>query len=84
MYSAAPIVPVVRRRAVPGVAGRDFRGWRKRSRTLVLFAALVALGRVLILGGCLADLYLPHGLRHSRSGCRRAERKRRAGEHHAP
>jgi hypothetical protein len=43
-------------------------------------AELVALGRVLILGGCLADLYLRHGLRHSRSCCRRAERKRRAGE----
>jgi hypothetical protein len=45
-------------------------------------AALVALGRVLIVGDRLADLYLHHGLRHSRD-CRRAERKRRAGEQHA-
>jgi len=46
-------------------------------------AALVALGRVLIVGGCLADLYLRHGLRHSRSGCHHTERNRRAAEHHS-
>ena len=46
-------------------------------------AALVALGRVLIVGGCLADLCLRHGLRHGRSGCRHTERSCRVGDHYS-
>ena len=55
----------------------------RRLKVDAAVAALVALGRVLIVGGCLADLYLRHGLRHSRSGCRHTERSRRAGEHYS-
>jgi hypothetical protein len=46
-------------------------------------AALVALRRTLIFGVSLTDLLLRGYLRDHGNGCRRAERKRRAGEHDA-
>jgi hypothetical protein len=52
-----------------------FGGWKLMQRSQ-------RWGRVLIIGDRLADLYLRHGLRRS-CDCRRAERKRRAGEQHA-
>ncbi len=46
-------------------------------------AVLVALRCSLIFGVRLADLLLRRRLRDHCSGCGRAERKRRTGEHHA-
>jgi hypothetical protein len=55
----------------------------RRLEVSAALAALVALRRVLIVGGRLADLHLRHRRRDHHNGCGRADSKRRAGEHDA-